>query len=172
MIVLGIDPGISGGLALVAGPFACPRLLAAIDVPVRGVDARRRVDVGAVLDFIQRTPPDFAVVERAFIMPGTNVAAMAIYMRAAGALEACVEGLGIPWEPVESKAWKRVSGIGERGDMKESQYKELSRQVAIRVFGANPLLDEKGDRNRCEAALIARFGLTMARRVRTSATPG
>ena len=89
MIVLGIDPGLSGGLALVAGsPGQRLRLIDAMDVPVHGDAAKRRVNVGAVLDFIQRNAPDRGLIERAQLIPDQNISAGGIYMRAVGALEA------------------------------------------------------------------------------------
>ena len=45
MRALGVDPGIHGGLAIVAVENgAAPRLIEAIDIPVIGTNAKERVD--------------------------------------------------------------------------------------------------------------------------------
>ena len=52
-VLLGVDPGIHGGLAIVAvEDGAAPRLIEAIDIPVIGTGAKERVDVAAIRDFI------------------------------------------------------------------------------------------------------------------------
>ena len=58
MRVLGVDPGIRGGLAVVAvEDGAAPRLVEAIDIPVIGTGAKERVDVAAIRNFIDRHKP-------------------------------------------------------------------------------------------------------------------
>jgi hypothetical protein len=167
VIILGIDPGLNGGLALVAGPLNRQRLINAIDVPTVGEETKKRVDVHAVLAFIQATPPDEAYIERAGLMPDQNVAAGGIYMRAAGYLECCVVGLDIPIHIIESGSWKRVHGLyGIKGrdglKMQTSQVKEASRQKALQLFpAAAAFMARKKDHGRAEAALIAAYGLKL-----------
>ena len=49
MRILGIDPGITGGLSVVEiSDGAAPTLVACIDIPVVGGGAKERVDVAAV----------------------------------------------------------------------------------------------------------------------------
>lgn len=160
MIVLGIDPGLSGGLALVAscGPHSDgrPRLLAVTDVPTTGEKAKRRVDVAAVLEFVRRHPPDHAVIERAQAMPDQGASSGFVYGRAVGALEACVDGLMIPSTVIESSAWKKAHGLLKR-------QKEDSRQRAVNLFPGAPGFERKLDHNRAEAALIAWYGVMLLR---------
>ena len=55
MRVLGVDPGISGGLAVVEiTDGAAPVLVECIDIPVVGAGAKERVDVAAVRNFIDQ----------------------------------------------------------------------------------------------------------------------
>ena len=57
-LFLGIDPGIHGGLAVIAmEDGAAPRLVEAIDVPVVGTGAKERVDVAAIRNFIDWHKP-------------------------------------------------------------------------------------------------------------------
>ena len=51
----GVDPGIHGGLAIVAiEDGAAPQLVDAIDIPVAGIGAKERVDVLAIRNFIDQ----------------------------------------------------------------------------------------------------------------------
>jgi hypothetical protein len=70
MRVLGVDPGINGGLAIVAiDNGAAPQLVDAIDIPVAGVGPKERVDVLALRTWIAMHQPQHALVERAQAMP-------------------------------------------------------------------------------------------------------
>ena len=152
MKVLGIDPGLSGGLAVVEGG----RLLGVIDVPTTGEKAKRRVHVAGVLAFLQKHCPDHAVIERAQSMPEQGSSSGFIYGRAVGALEAIVEGMQIPLTVIESVHWKKAHALIKRG-------KEDSRQRAIKLFPAAVGFERKLDHNRAEAALIAWYGAMLLR---------
>lgn len=154
MIILGIDPGLSGGLCLLKGVAGQkPEIVDCVDVPTTGDGSKRRVDVHAVLSFIQQAgPPDKAFIERAQAMPDQGSSSGFNYGRAVGALEACVVGLDVPLQVIESTAWKKAHGLIKRE-------KEDSRQRAIMLFPtAHGFFARKKDHNRAEAALIAHFG--------------
>lgn len=168
MIVLGIDPGLTGGLACVVGlPGEKARLLDAGDIPTTGEKAKRRVDVLAVMQWIRQHAPDHAVIERAQAMPslpdkngirrGMGASSSFNYGRAVGALETCAEGLLIPLTVIESTAWKKAHALIKTG-------KEDSRQRAIKLFpGNHSFFARKMDHGRAEAALIAWYGLMLLR---------
>jgi Holliday junction resolvasome RuvABC endonuclease subunit len=165
LIVLGIDPGLSGGLAMVSYgmPGAKLALLGVAEIPTTGEKAKRRVDVGAIIKFIQdRGPPHHAVIERAQAMPEQGSSSGFHYGRAVGALEATVEGMLIPHMIVEVSAWKKANGLIGRG-------KEDSRQRAIKLFPGTRSFDLKGDHNKAEAALLAWYGLMLLGANRTAA---
>ena len=75
--VLGVDPGVHGGLAIVSvgnisvgngddGAVAVPSIIVdAIDIPVAGAGAKERVDVLAIRDWIVEHGPEIALIERA-----------------------------------------------------------------------------------------------------------
>jgi hypothetical protein len=70
MKLLGIDPGIHGGLAIVEiNDGAAPQLIDAIDIPTVGSGAKERVDVLALRAWIQAHRPDRAGIERGQAMP-------------------------------------------------------------------------------------------------------
>lgn len=158
MILIGIDPGLSGALAAVeAAGEGRPRFIDVIDIPTIGEKAKQRVDVLGVMDWIRSVKADHAAIERAQAMPDQGASSGFKYGRAVGALETCVIGLLIPHTIVEASSWKRALGL-------IGQDKEGSRQRAIALFPeARDKLARKLDHNRAESILIARFGLMLHR---------
>jgi crossover junction endodeoxyribonuclease RuvC len=148
--ILGIDPGIHGGCAVViAVPGEAPQLLDAIDIPVTGIGAKERVDVLALRAWILTCAPSHAAVERAQMMPGQGASSGFKYGRATGALEAVIACCEVPLTIIEPTAWKKIHGL--RGGEKET-----SRQRALQLFpSAHALLARRKDHGRAEAALIA-----------------
>ena len=154
MLVLGIDPGLNGGLAIIqSGPR--PTILGAYEIPVVGEKAKRRISVHEVLQILRSWPQGIAhaFVERAQAMPEQGASSGFIYGRAVGALEAAVEAFGIPITIIEPTAWKKASDLVKAD-------KEASRQRAIQLFpGSAGYFPRKKDHGLAEAALIARAGL-------------
>jgi crossover junction endodeoxyribonuclease RuvC len=151
MKILGIDPGIHGGLAIIdVINGAAPQLIDAIDVPIVGVKAKERVDALGIRAWIEAHKPiDHAAIERAGSMPKQGVASTFKYGRAVGALEAAIALGGIPLTVLEPAVWKRRLGL-------YGTDKETSRQRALQLFpAAHALLARRKDHGRAEAALIA-----------------
>jgi crossover junction endodeoxyribonuclease RuvC len=148
--ILGVDPGIRGGLAIVEiNDGAAPKLVDAIDIPTVGTGAKERVDVLALRTWIQAHRPDHAAVERGQAMPRQGASSGYKYGRSVGSLEATITLLEIPLTIVEPTAWKKFHQL--RGSEKEA-----SRQKALMLFpSAHALLARKMDHGRAEAALIA-----------------
>jgi len=150
MKVLGVDPGVHGGLAIVEfNDGAAPELIDAVDIPVTGIGAKERVDVHAIRTWIEAHQPAHALIERAQAMPKQGASSGFKYGRATGAIEAAVALSGVPQTIVEPTAWKKFHGL--RGGEKEA-----SRQKALMLFpGAHALLARRKDHGRAEAALLA-----------------
>jgi len=149
--VLGVDPGIHGGLAIIdVINGAAPQLIDAIDVPIVGVKAKERVDALGIRAWIEAHKPiDHVAIERAGSMPKQGVASTFKYGRAVGALEAAIALGGIPLTVLEPAVWKRRLGL-------YGTNKETSRQHALQLFpAAHALLARRKDHGRAEAALIA-----------------
>jgi crossover junction endodeoxyribonuclease RuvC len=149
--ILGIDPGVRGGLAIIMmmNDGAAPRLIDAIDIPVTGTGAKERVDVLAIRTWIQTHAPDHAAIERAQAWPEQGRSGAFKYGRAVGAIEAVLACCEIPMTVIEPTAWKKFHQL-RGGD------KEAGRQRALQLFpAAHTLLARKKDHGRGEAALIA-----------------
>jgi crossover junction endodeoxyribonuclease RuvC len=154
MRILGIDPGIHGGLAIVdINSGAAAQLIDAIDIPVVGVAAKERVDATAMRGWVLGHSPAHALIERAQAMPKQGASSGFKYGRAVGAIEAVIVCCEVPMTIIEPTAWKKFHGL--RGGEKEA-----SRQRALQIFpAAHALLARKRDHGRAEAALIAHFGM-------------
>ncbi len=145
---LGIDPGVSGGLAIIE--FA--KVIDAIDVPVIGSAAKERVDSIAIGKLIEQHQPSFAFIERAGAIPKQGSSSGFKYGRAVGALEATVILSGIPIQIIEPAVWKRALRLPGKD-------KEAARQRALELFpAAHALIARKRDHGRAEAILIAMYG--------------
>jgi crossover junction endodeoxyribonuclease RuvC len=150
--LLGIDPGIRGGLAIVFVGANGAQLVDAIDIPVTGVGAKERVNVLAIRGWLTSHAPQHAFIERGQAMPKQGASSGFKYGRAVGAIEAVVSCCAIPLTIVEPAVWKKFHGL-RGGD------KEASRQRALQLFpSAHALLARKKDHGLAEAALIALAG--------------
>ena len=153
MRVLGVDPGIGGGLAIViTNGDGTAQLVAAIDIPITGAGAKERVDALALCAWIEHHQPQHAYIERAQAMPKQGASSGFKYGRATGAIEAVITCLEIPMTVVEPPAWKKFHHL-------HGKDKEGGRQRALQLFpAAHAMLARKKDHGRAELALIALYG--------------
>jgi len=154
MRIIGIDPGLSGAIALFV---PTDNSLTVIDIPV--VDGQ--VDVDTLATHIRSLAPvDMAIVERSSAMPKQGVSSVFKFGATYGALRAIVTLLNIPTHLVTATKWKRFFAL--------SSDKEQSRALALRLWPGTNLFSRKKDHNRAEASLIARYGaLTIAQEVKS-----
>lgn len=146
MRILGIDPGNRCGMALLDGEHTEVR-----DGPTTGTD-RRQLDPAGVAAVIRAWGPDIAVIERVGPAPRQGVAATFQFGFAAGVLRGVCAALALPVELVTPATWKRFYRLGPD--------KEAARALALRLYPALAAdLARKGDTDRAEALLIARWYL-------------
>lgn len=155
--VIGIDPGLSGALALYHSPSG---QLVVEDMPTfqlaKGKKAKRFLDYGMVGRIISDWARDFhprAFIELVGVMPGQGIASAFDFGRTTGALiQACASAL-ISFEQVTPQVWKRAMGIATGSG------KDASRARASNLFPRHAALFSRvKDDGRAEAALIARYG--------------
>jgi Holliday junction resolvasome RuvABC endonuclease subunit len=152
--ILGIDPGLEGGLAVYAPDT---NDVSAIRVPVIGEGSKRYVDVNAMWAWLQMQRPTEAILERVGAMPGQGLSSTFRFGDANGSLRATVMLFGIPLFKAEPRVWKKALGLTKDG--------ELSRQRAIEMFPQRAsLFAFKKDHNLAEAALLAWYRARQARR--------
>lgn len=139
--ILGIDPGVTGGLAFLSADG-----VEALDIPV----VAGEVDIDAIADMIRARSPQAAIIERASAMPKQGVSSTFKFGAAYGALRAVVAALAVPSHLVAPAVWKRFYGLDAD--------KEKARALAIRLWPRNGGFSRKKDHGRAEASLIARYG--------------
>ena len=138
---LGIDPGLSGALAIVETINGVPVLIDAIDMPSTGTGAKARVDIIAAAEWIAKHAPSTAYVERAQAFPGQGASSGFSYGRAVGAIEAVVALCSIPMILVEASVWKRQLHLPGKD-------KEAARQKALQLFPSQHALFARKKRPR------------------------
>jgi crossover junction endodeoxyribonuclease RuvC len=112
MRILGIDPGCNGGVAVVELlDSSVPTLLGAGVIPTIGTNAKQRVDVRQLHDWVLRhLPLQHALIEHAQEMPRQGASSGFKYGRAVGTIEAVIAILQIPISIIEPRRWKKSTG--------------------------------------------------------------
>lgn len=160
MIILGVDPGLSGALAFFdtdAGQFTIH------DMPVnrlsRNGKARNELDLYEIARLIDAAKVDTAYVERVGSMPGQGVASSFAFGKSAGAVLGIIAAYFIPVTEVSPVTWKRAIGIGSGSG------KDASRALISRLYpDQSAAFRRVKDSDRAEAALIALWGFQQRRR--------
>jgi len=162
MIVLGIDPGLTGAMALMNGRG----LVSVTDIPtmMRGAgtgSVKNQVDPGALYTTVREllAPYDRAevmvVIEMQQAMGGgMNASAVFSLGLTAGIVEGVVAARGLPHELVPPAVWKKAMGLSAKG----KDAKEQSMSMAKRYYPDAQLHLAK-HHNRAEAILIGRWAL-------------
>lgn len=155
MIILAIDPGISGALAFLdTERAAMSALITACDMPVLDGD----VNPHQLRAIIRLKMPDLAVIEHVHSHPKEGVSSVWRFASAFTVARTVVALLEIPTMLVTPAKWKKAMSVkgGPEG-------KEQCRRLAIEKFPADAqlLFARKKDHGRAEAALLAVYASTL-----------
>lgn len=150
MIVVGVDPGKAGALAVVGGE-------AAVVFPM---PESPQTIFGMLFDLtMERTYPVHVFVEKSQPMPKQGVSSVYTYGHHNGFIEGCLQALKIPYTLIKPQAWQKMMHAGADSKL---ELKERSIQVAQRLFPEVSLLPtarcRKMSDGMAEALLIAEFG--------------
>lgn len=158
-MIIGIDPGCTGALAILNDDG---ELVDTLLMPTIKVGTKNRVNGAAVAAWLQGHRIDHALepwnafLEQVGAMPGQGVSSMFTFGHAAGLVEGVVTGAGIPLTLVTPQAWKKKAGL-------IGQDKDAARSRAIQLYPGCRLLDLKGKGQAlADAILIARHGIWLA----------
>jgi len=155
-IVLGIDPGISGALALVErdgrGTLKVLRIepLPLWSEQTKTGKTRRYLDLPPLLELLASMEADCIVCERMIAAPGISGSTAFSMGATMGVLQAALRAHGARHKLVVSSVWKRALDCPPD--------KEAARLFAGRLFGSDDFWPLKKDHNKAEAALIAAWG--------------
>jgi crossover junction endodeoxyribonuclease RuvC len=148
-LICGIDPGMSGALALLADG----ELVEVADMPVIEVHGKRRPNAAAAAEIVIRFNAALTVIEQVGAMPRQGVASTFAFGYGAGVLEGIHAALGRAILMVRPNVWKREANVpADKG---------AARMMATRLWPDHAdLFARVKDDGRAEAALLARWGAT------------
>lgn len=153
MRVLGIDPGATGGLAVVDFAGKTPTLVAACNMPMTMVRTKKVVDARKLDDWLYGqwplNPPrniDQGVCELVSAMPKQGVSSTFQFGRSFGAAEMIMPLHCEKWDYVIPRSWKAGMGLTSK--------KNASLDLATRLLGTNEFWKRQMDDGVAEAALM------------------
>lgn len=151
MVVIGVDPGLSGAIAVLGPSGALERL---DDLPVIRDKSLSWIDGGALQSFLidaQGGRQTHAIVERVSAMPGQGVSSSFVFGMAFGSVLSILQARHISIELVTASAWKRAMGL--------SSDKTASLHKARLLYPSADLRLAK-HHSRAEALLLAHWWLS------------
>ena len=153
MRIIGIDPGLSGAIAILEDS----KIKELFDMPVMpdGKKNKRQLNsallVKLIKDNIQNLEDTVMVVEQVNAMPGQGVTSMFNFGQTFGAIKGICAALGLPIFFVRPAKWKKHFEL-------INSSKDASRTKAIEMYPSiSEQLAKKKDVNKSDAILIARF---------------
>jgi len=163
MIVIGIDPGTSGAIAILDAETA--ELVDMTTLSTHKPGSRRRVDAHVTMRWIKHAllsrelepSCQLGAIEQvnAFPAPNQGVSSAFSFGLAAGTLEGIIAGLGIPYMLVPPRAWTAAHNVpGKAADSHAS----LAR---ARMLYPDAAIGRS--RNKADAILIARYAIIQNR---------
>jgi crossover junction endodeoxyribonuclease RuvC len=157
MIIIGIDPGLSG--AIVSIDTVNPLENIVHDIPTFTVTVkdgqRRKIDIHKLQQILKNEKADHVYLENVHAMPKQGVASMFSMGVNLGVIEASIVAAGLPYTTVPAMVWKKV--------MQCPKDKDAARRRASQLLPAMAHnWDLKKHDGRAEAAIIALYGLRIS----------
>ena len=150
MLVLGIDPGSSGGLAIVKRNLnTLPKIILALRMPTVIIYGKKIIDTKNIARELQNHPIDVSIIEKVHAMPRQGVTSSFQFGRNFGGLETLSYLYSKRVDYVAPAVWKKSLGLG--------QSKKESLDLARLKFGESELWNMKSNDGIAEAALLALY---------------
>ena len=155
MLIIGIDPGISGSICFLDNG----KILDVIEMPIMtdGKRNKKQVNGSQVYNEISKRIKQFeknqirVVIEHVSAMPGQGVTSMFNFGQSFGILKGICTAMQLPMYFVRPTKWKKYFNL-------LNSEKDASRTRAIEIFPYfSSQLSRKKDSNKADAILIASF---------------
>ena len=153
MRIIGIDPGLSGGIAVLDGL----KIFDIYDMPImsEGKKNKNQLNSAQLVNIIKKNiisnGDTFLIVEQVSAMPGQGVTSMFNFGQTFGAIKGVCAALELPIFFVRPSKWKKHFEL-------INSSKDSSRTKAIEMYPSlSDDLARKKDVNKSDAILIARF---------------
>ena len=152
MKVVGIDPGLSGAIAVLDVKNG---LLAVHDMPVMevkvGSSMKRKINPALLTEMLRPMKPEHIYIERVAAMPGQGVTSIFNFGYGFGLVIGVVSAIGYPHSLVGPRVWQAAVGSVSGKDGNRSRACELYPKSA-------GFFSRKKDDGRADATLIAHYG--------------
>ena len=155
MLIIGIDPGISGSICF----FHNGKILDVVEMPIMtdGKKNKKQVNGSQVYNEITKRIKQFeknqirVVIEHVSAMPGQGVTSMFNFGQSFGILKGICTAMQLPMYFVRPTKWKKYFNL-------LNSEKDASRTRALEIFPYfSSQLSRKKDSNKADAILIASF---------------
>ena len=155
MLIIGIDPGISGSICFLDNG----KILDVIEMPIMtdGKKNKKQVNGSQVYNEVTKRIKQFeknqirVVIEHVSAMPGQGVTSMFNFGQSFGILKGICTAMQLPMYFVRPAKWKKYFNL-------LNSEKDASRTRAIEIFPYfSSQLSRKKDSNKADAILIASF---------------
>ena len=153
MRIIGIDPGLSGGIAILDDS----KIFDIFDMPVmsEGKKNKNQLNSAQLVNIIKRhiltNDETFVIVEQVGAMPGQGVTSMFNFGQTFGSIKGICAALGLPIFYVRPAKWKKHFEL-------INSSKDASRTKVIEMYPSiSGRLTKKKDVNKADAILIARY---------------
>ena len=153
MRIIGIDPGLSGGIAILDDL----KIFDIYDMPImsEGKKNKNQLNSAQLVNIIRKNlipnGDTFLIVEQVSAMPGQGVTSMFNFGQTFGSIKGICAALNLPIFFVRPAKWKK------HFDLINSS-KDASRTKVIEMYPSiSPRLSKKKDVNKDDAILIARY---------------
>tara|TARA_B100001741_G_scaffold229045_1_gene190560 strand:+ start:150 stop:644 length:495 start_codon:yes stop_codon:yes gene_type:complete len=155
MLIIGIDPGISGSICF----FENGKIIDVIEMPTmtEGKKNKRQVNGSQIYNEINKKIEKYenqnirVVIEQVSAMPGQGVTSMFNFGQSFGILKGICSAMQLPMYFVRPAKWKKYFNL-------INSEKDASRTRAIEIFPYfSSQLSKKKDSNKADAILIASF---------------
>ena len=154
MLIIGIDPGISGSICF----FEDGKIIEVIEMPVmtEGKKNKKQVNGAQIYnEFLKKINNKGdeirVVIEQVSAMPGQGVTSMFNFGQSYGILKGICSAMQLPMFFVRPAKWKKYFNL-------INSQKDASRTRAIEIFPYfSTQLSKKKDSNKADAILIASF---------------
>ena len=153
MIIIGIDPGVSGGISILENK----KVIEIFDMPtmIDGKKNKKQVNGSQVTNIIKENLKSgkeiVVVVEHVNAMPGQGVTSMFNFGQSFGVIKGICSALSLPIYFVRPTKWKKYFNLIKTN-------KDASRTKTIEIYPEiSSKLSRKKDGNKADAILIARY---------------
>ena len=150
MTIIGIDPGLSGAVAVLNGLTSTIHDMPVFTIKANGKE-RRNLDIAGLIRIIQDTEAVYAFIEKVGVMPGEGSVGAFKFGYTCGAIEAVILAAKIPFSYVTPQVWKKALQCPKDKDGARMRAGQLLPEMSHHW----PLKKHDG---RAEAALIALYG--------------